>query len=136
MCIDFVNNRNSDCVNNPDALSRWLQHFDGIKGCVICVIDMPPVQVLMLNFTFVFTMLIELSQAPEVALWRRLLLGEGDGFSPAAISYSANDDIDSMVIIEISEGVFYLFVVNRMLVSAKGIIYCCDSRIHSSVVLI
>lgn len=39
----------------------WLQHFDGTKGCHICIIDMPPVHL------------------PGVALWRRLLLGEGDG---------------------------------------------------------
>jgi hypothetical protein len=39
-----------------------VQHMDGMKGvCALCVLDMPPVRL------------------PEVALWRRLLLGEGDG---------------------------------------------------------
>lgn len=67
------------CMKDTDMLSKWLQHFDGIKGCVICVIDMPPIQ------------------APEVALWRRLLLGEGDGFAPGAISYgSGSADQDGM----------------------------------------
>ena len=41
---------------------RWIQHFDGTKGCHICIVDMPPVQ------------------TSEVALWRRLLLGEGELF--------------------------------------------------------
>jgi hypothetical protein len=62
-----------DCMNDPEMLSKWLQHFDGIKGCVICVIDMPP------------------AQAPEVALWRRLLLGEGDGYAPGTINYGGDE---------------------------------------------
>lgn len=32
------------CLKDTDMLSKWLQHFDGIKSCVICVVDMPPVQ--------------------------------------------------------------------------------------------
>lgn len=66
------------CIKDTDMLSKWLQHFDGIKGCVICVIDIPPVQ------------------APEVALWRRLLLGEGDGYAPGAIDYGGGSDLDSL----------------------------------------
>ena len=62
-----------NCLKDTEMLSKWLQHFDGIKGCVICVIDMPPVQ------------------APEIALWRRLLLGEGDGYAPGMINYGPDD---------------------------------------------
>ena len=39
----------------------WIQHFDGTRGCNICIIDLPP------------------AQWSGIALWRRLLLGEGDG---------------------------------------------------------
>lgn len=50
-------------LNQPDAFEVWIQHFDGTRGCNICILDLPPAQ---------FT---------GVALWRRLLLGEGDGTS-------------------------------------------------------
>jgi hypothetical protein len=46
-------------LDRPDAFEVWLQHFDGTRGCHICVVDMPP------------------AILPGVALWRRLLLGEG-----------------------------------------------------------
>ena len=45
----------------PDAFRAWLQHFDATRGVHICIIDMPPVQ------------------QSGIQLWRRLLLGEGDG---------------------------------------------------------
>ena len=45
----------------PDAFRAWLQHFDATRGVPICIIDMPPVQ------------------HSGMQLWRRLLLGEGDG---------------------------------------------------------
>jgi hypothetical protein len=50
-------------LDQPDALSKWIQHFDGTRGCNICIIDLPP------------------SKASSLSLWRRLLLGEGDGFA-------------------------------------------------------
>lgn len=60
-------------LQRPDAFDIWLQHFDGTRGCNICIIDMPP------------------ARWTGLALWRRLLLGEGDGMStnspnPADIS--------------------------------------------------
>jgi hypothetical protein len=48
-------------LQRPDAFDIWLQHFDGTRGCNICIIDLPP------------------ARWTGVALWRRLLLGEGDG---------------------------------------------------------
>lgn len=56
-------------VDKPDAFAAWLQHFDGTRGCNICIIDMPP------------------AHLPSVALWRRLLLGEGDGRSKNSVVY-------------------------------------------------
>jgi hypothetical protein len=53
-------------LNRPEAFNIWLQHFDGTRGCNIVILDMPEVK---------FT---------GVNLWRRLLLGEGDG----ALKYS------------------------------------------------
>lgn len=47
-------------LNNPDAFEVWVQHFDGTRGCNICIVDLPP------------------AQWSGIALWRRLLLGEGD----------------------------------------------------------
>lgn len=47
-------------LNNPDAFDVWVQHFDGTRGCNICIVDLPP------------------AQWTGIALWRRLLLGEGD----------------------------------------------------------
>lgn len=52
-----------DFLEKPDAFDIWLQHFDGLKGCNICIIDLPPT-----NWS-------------GVTLWRRLLLGEGDNSS-------------------------------------------------------
>jgi hypothetical protein len=46
-------------LDRPDALRVWLEHFEGTRGCHICIVDMPP------------------AMLPGVALWRRLLLGEG-----------------------------------------------------------
>jgi hypothetical protein len=48
-------------LNRPEAFEVWLQHFDGTRGCNICIIDLPP------------------PQWTGVNLLRRLLLGEGDG---------------------------------------------------------
>ena len=48
-----------------------MQHFDGTRGCNICIVDMPP------------------ARWTGFALWRRLLLGEGDGQS--SNSGSGND---------------------------------------------
>ena len=56
ICRDIVLNCDHIMIIN---LYRWIQHFDGTRGCHICIVDMPPVQ------------------TSEVALWRRLLLGEG-----------------------------------------------------------
>ena len=53
-------------MDHPDAFKAWLEHFDTTRGCRICIIDMPPVR------------------QTEVALWRRLLLGEGDGLDSTA----------------------------------------------------
>ena len=53
-------------LNRPEAFEIWLQHFDGTRGCNICIVDLPP------------------AQWTGVALWRRLLLGEGDGLFPNA----------------------------------------------------
>lgn len=53
-------------LDHPDALDAWIQHFDGTKGCNICIIDLPP------------------GQASSISLWRRLLLGEGDGFASSS----------------------------------------------------
>lgn len=55
-------------LQRPDAFDIWLQHFDGTRGCNICIIDLPP------------------AKWSGVALWRRLLLGEGDGTAPSASS--------------------------------------------------
>jgi hypothetical protein len=49
-----------DFLNRPDAFEIWMQHFDGTRGCNIVIVDLPP------------------SQWQGVALWRRLLLGDGD----------------------------------------------------------
>jgi hypothetical protein len=49
-----------DFLNRPEAFEVWMQHFDGTRGCNIVIVDLPP------------------SQWQGVALWRRLLLGDGD----------------------------------------------------------
>jgi hypothetical protein len=61
-------------LQRPDAFDIWLQHFDGTRGCNICIIDMPP------------------AKWTGLALWRRLLLGEGDGTS----SVNSNADISAL----------------------------------------
>lgn len=55
-------------LQRPDAFDIWMQHFDGTRGCNICIIDLPP------------------AKWTGLALWRRLLLGEGDGTSTASTS--------------------------------------------------
>jgi hypothetical protein len=50
-------------LDKPDLFNVWMQHFDGTRGCNICIIDLPPVA------------------TTGLSLWRRLLLGEGDGVS-------------------------------------------------------
>jgi len=67
-----------DFLEKPDAFENWLQHFDGLKGCNICIIDLPPT-----NWT-------------GVTLWRRLLLGEGDN------SYSSSSYVDGRSMISSS----------------------------------
>lgn len=59
-----------DFLDRPDSLDKWIQHFDKMKECQICIVDLP-------NF-----------QTTPSALWRRLLLGEGDGLSTNLINYS------------------------------------------------
>ncbi len=61
-------------MDHPDAFKAWLEHFDTTRGCRICIIDMPPVR------------------QTEVALWRRLLLGEGDGFESTAPNHKKGQD--------------------------------------------
>ena len=54
-------------LSKPDVLDSWLQHFDSVKGeFCLCIVDMPPVK------------------TPDRSLWRRLLLGEGDGVGNAS----------------------------------------------------
>lgn len=59
---------------DSQALDSWVQHFDGTRGCSICIIDMPP------------------AQLSGFALWRRILLGEGDGL-PHTISYGKGQPV-------------------------------------------
>lgn len=58
-----------DFLESTDALEHWIEHFDGMRGHNIVIVDMPPVH------------------ATSGALWRRLLLGEGDGLPPTAAYY-------------------------------------------------
>lgn len=62
-----------DFLNRPEAFDVWIQHFDGTRGCNLCIIDLPP------------------AQWTGVALWRRLLLGEGDG-TPGLLQQTSFDD--------------------------------------------
>lgn len=48
-------------LDQPDGFDIWLQHFDAMRGCTICIVDLPPVH------------------GGFISLWRRLILGEGDG---------------------------------------------------------
>jgi len=57
-----------DFLLQPDAFHRWLEHFDGMRGCSVCIIDLGP----------------QGKALGGVSLWRRLLLGEGDGFAAAS----------------------------------------------------
>jgi hypothetical protein len=61
-------------LNQPDSFDVWIQHFDGTRGCNLCIIDLPP------------------SQWTGVALWRRLLLGEGDGMAANFLNTVSFDD--------------------------------------------
>jgi hypothetical protein len=63
-----------DFLETPDALEIWLQHFDTTKGCNIVIIDLPPIH------------------ATSKALWRRLLLGEGDGYNGTSSVYDNNNN--------------------------------------------
>jgi hypothetical protein len=56
-------------LNRPEAFEVWIQHFDGTRGCNICIVDLPPP-----------------GQWNGIALWRRLLLGEGDASSNSKYS--------------------------------------------------
>jgi hypothetical protein len=66
-------------LNSPGAFEVWLQHFDGTRGCNICVIDLPP------------------AQWTGIALWRRLLLGEGDAssYDKFCTRYECDNSADS-----------------------------------------
>lgn len=67
-------------LSRPDAFDIWLQHFDGLRGCNICIIDMPP------------------PKWTGIALWKRLLLGEGDNTNNNLINnnnISNNNDMKS-----------------------------------------
>lgn len=66
-----------DFLDRPDALDIWLQHFDTTKGCNIVIIDLPPIH------------------ATSKALWRRLLLGEGDGYNGCSSVYDDNNNINN-----------------------------------------
>ena len=50
-------------LDKPIAFENWLQHFDSCRDLKVCIIDLPPIRI------------------SEVALWRRLLLGYGDGIA-------------------------------------------------------
>eukprot|EP00953_Heterococcus_sp_UTEX-ZZ885_P008183 4911-Heterococcus_DN1.PRE.1 len=75
----------------PAAAEAWLQHFDAAKGSHICLVDSSPI-----------ARRRPLLASMGIQLWRRLLLGEGDGDaavdsesdSPRA---GANDDADGLV---------------------------------------
>lgn len=58
-------------LQNEDKLNIWLQHMDKFREARICIVDSPP------------------ARASSVALWKRLLFGEGDGQS--IVSYSSSD---------------------------------------------
>uniref|UniRef100_A0A7S2S0T3 Rab-GAP TBC domain-containing protein n=1 Tax=Rhizochromulina marina TaxID=1034831 RepID=A0A7S2S0T3_9STRA len=61
-----------ELLQAPAALEKWLQHLDSSKGTAVCLMDSPPVDI-----------------PVGEGLWRRLILGEADGweagldFSPA-----------------------------------------------------
>jgi hypothetical protein len=57
-------------LGDSERLAAWMAAHAGARGCHLCLVDMPIVQ------------------ATGMALWRRLLLGEGDGVGPAGIAYS------------------------------------------------
>jgi hypothetical protein len=69
-------------MDHPDALERWLEHFDSMRGLPICIVDMPPAHVSPLPHWS-----ITISQASTGTLWKRLLLGQGDGLDRDAIQY-------------------------------------------------
>ena len=67
-------------LEHPAAFHQWLEHFDGTRGCRICIIDMGNSRMKPRagqggSSTGTGTE----SQTGDIALWRRLLLGEGDG---------------------------------------------------------
>eukprot|EP01039_Chlorochromonas_danica_P008734 gene8733-9624_t len=65
-------------LNRPEAFDIWLQHFDGTRGCNIVIVDLPA------------------AQWAGVALWRRLLLGEGDGNASSLGSFSRRYEFDDL----------------------------------------
>jgi len=58
-------------LQQEDKLNIWLQHMDKFRDAKICVVDSGPP-----------------ARASSVALWKRLLFGEGDG--QAMVSYSSS----------------------------------------------
>ena len=58
-------------LDNEDGLLAWMDHLDGTKGINLCLIDIPP------------------GQESAFSLWRRLLLGEGDGLTSSSSQFSS-----------------------------------------------
>jgi len=69
-----------DFLEHPAAFHQWLEHFDGTRGCRICIIDMGNSRMKpRAGQGGSSTGIGKESQTGDIALWRRLLLGEGDG---------------------------------------------------------
>lgn len=60
-------------LEHPAAFHAWLEHFDATRGCRICIFDMG------LSSTEGSESSSEDLGLGGLSLWRRLLLGEGDG---------------------------------------------------------
>ena len=55
-----------DFLDEPKALDGWLQHMDGMRGCSICLVDLPRAQVgavqklvITLKVTIAFILLLD-----------------------------------------------------------------------------
>jgi len=68
-----------DFLDQPAAFHKWLEHFDGTRGCRICVIDMGNSRMKSSGSASASAGSGSEGHPGDVALWRRLLLGEGDG---------------------------------------------------------
>jgi len=87
-------------VEHPAAFHKWLEHFDGTRGCRICIIDMGNSRMKFRGGQHASTGLE--SDTGDIALWRRLLLGEGDGDAKARakngkgeFSYASDKHLDA-----------------------------------------